>query len=330
MNYLITGGCGFIGTRLIRVLVAAGGHRIRVLDNLSEGSRETLSKVCAFNEVQGEVGSLADADPGAVELVVGDIRTAADARAAARGAEVIVHLAANTGVGPSVEDPRSDCEANVLGTLNMLEAARHEGVWRFVFASSGAPVGECEPPIHEELPAHPVSPYGASKLAGEAYCSAFYRSFGVATVALRFSNVYGPGSGAKQSVVARFIRRALAGEDLEIYGDGLQTRDFLFVDDLVQAVLRAAVAEEVGGEAFQVATGEGTTLLELVETLVGRLEKAGVEGTRVTHTGTRVGDVRFNYSDTSKAARVLGWGARVGLEEGLERTLEWFLEERPS
>ena len=149
-----------------------------------------------------------------VELIVGDIRDADKTLKVCKGIDVIVHLAANTGVGPSVEDPRTDMEANIIGTFNMLDAARQNKVKKFIFASSGAPIGECEPPIHEELAPHPVSPYGASKLAGEGYCSAYYRTFDVSTVALRFGNVYGPGSSHKSSVLAKFIRQALSGKNV--------------------------------------------------------------------------------------------------------------------
>ena len=226
MKWLITGGCGFIGTSLIRNLQNEGGHQVRVLDNLSTGTRDDLALVCDFQEVIE--GSIKDGPEG-IELVVGDILDEQLAQTVAQGVDVIVHLAANTGVGPSVEDPRADCNANVLGTFNYLEAARLNGIKRFVFASSGAPAGEVEPPIHEELPPHPVSPYGASKLAGEGYCSAYARSFGVDTVALRFGNVYGPGSVHKNSVVAKFIRLALEKKPLEIFGDGTQTLSLIHI-----------------------------------------------------------------------------------------------------
>ncbi|MDQ4129347.1 MAG: GDP-mannose 4,6-dehydratase [Actinomycetota bacterium] len=322
MNWLITGGCGFIGTALIRSLMEEGGHGVRVVDNLAVGAREDLASVCDFVEGSGD-GPISHG----AELVVGDILDEELALRAAEGADVIVHLAANTGVMPSVEDPRGDCMSNVVGTLNYLEAARHAGAGRFVFASSGGTtVGEAEPPIHEEMPAHPVAPYGASKLAGEGYCSAYFRTFGVETVALRFGNVYGPLSGHKNSAVARFIKRASQGEALEIYGDGTQTRDFIFVEDLVRAVRLSATAEGVGGELFQIATNAETTVQELVDKLLPALAQAGIKGVEVRNTAARRGEVRRNFADTSKAARMLGWRAEVTLDEGLRRTVGWFME----
>lgn len=327
MRWLITGGCGFIGTAVVRDLAAADGHAVRVLDNLSVGTRADLAAASAFEERDtGKLRWPERGDPGtAVELVVGDILNESVVRDAAEGAEVVLHLAASTGVAPSVADPRTDCAVNVAGTLNVLEAARHGGARRLVFASSGAPVGECEPPIHEDCVPHPVSPYGASKLAGEAYCSAYFRTFGLETVALRFGNVYGPGSHHKSSVVARFIRQALDGETLEIYGDGRQTRDFLYIDDLIRAVRCAAEVERIGGEVFQIATSTERTVAELVDFLLPLLRANGVGDVTVRHGEARLGDVRRNYSDTTKARRRLDWQARVSLREGLERTVVWFV-----
>jgi len=342
-NWLITGGCGFIGTSLIKDLIAEGGHFIRVVDNLSVGSREDLAKVCQFTETPSSSLPLCNPQSAIrnpqfkktphsspsfnsslsshVELVVGDILDETLALEAARDMDIIVHLAANTGVGPSVENPRLDCVTNIIGTLNYLEAARHNKVKRFVFASSGAPVGECTPPIHEELPAHPVSPYGASKLAGEGYCSAYYRTFGVETVALRFGNVYGPLSGHKNSAVAKFIRQAMHGETLEIYGDGKQTRDFIYIGDLVRAVWLAATVEGIGGEVFQIATNAETTVGELVELLIPLLRQSGIEVVHVNHAPPRLGDVIRNFSDTAKARKMLGWKAETDLVAGLQKTI---------
>ena len=327
MNWLITGGCGFLGTSFIRMLLEKGGHRVRVIDNLVVGTREDLASVAEFAETPpANVGPMSSEGGPAVELVAGDILDEALALRAAQGVDVILHLAANTGVEPSVRDPRADCLANVIGTLNYLEAARHTGVGRFVSASSGAALGEVEPPLHEELASHPASPYGASKLAGEGYCSAYFRTFSVETVALRFGNVYGPGSGHKNSAVARFIKRAVRGEYLEIYGDGTQTRDYIFIDDLIRAVYLSSTVEGAGGETFQIATSAETTVLELVDELLSALAAAGIKNVEVRKGEPRQGDVMRNYADVSKAATMLGWKAEVGLSEGLRRTVGYFTE----
>jgi len=330
VNWLVTGGCGFIGTALIRSLMEEGGHAVRVVDNFAVGTREDLAAASDFVEISTEEpGPISSGER--VELVAGDITDEDLALRAAEGADVIVHFAANTGVMPSVEDPRADCMSNVLGTLNYLEATRQGGVGRFVFASSGGTViGEAEPPIHEEMVAHPVAPYGASKLAGEGYCSAYFQTFGIETVVLRFGNVYGPLSGHKNSVVARFIKRATSGEILEIYGDGTQTRDFIYVDDLIRAVRLSATARGVGGEVFQIATSAETTVQELTDRLLPALAAAGIDDVEVRKTAARRGEVRRNYADTSKAHRMLGWKAEVGLDEGLRRTVDWFVDKGSS
>jgi UDP-glucose 4-epimerase len=326
LNWLITGGCGFIGTALIRSLKEDGNHNVRVIDNLTVGDRDDLKTAAEFIEKPSESPGPIDPD-GPVELVVGDITDADLSLRAAEGADVIVHLAANTGVLPSVEDPRGDCQTNVFGTLNFLEAARHNGVGRFVFASSGGTViGDAEPPIHEEMAPHPVAPYGASKLAGEGYCSAYFQTFDIQTVALRFGNVYGPLSGHKNSVVARFIKRASSGEVLEIYGDGSQTRDYIFIGDLIRAIKLSATTDGVGGETFQIATNAETTVQELTDKLIPALAEAGIEDVEVRYTEARRGEVRRNFADTSKAKRLLGWQAETGLDDGLRRTVEWFME----
>ena len=334
MNWLITGGCGFLGTSLIKHLATEGGHKIRVIDNLSVGTRDDLAAVSGFielnpSELAGIIPSPTQGEgwgEGAeVQLIVGDILDEALALSVAKGAEVIVHLAANTGVGPSVENPRLDCVTNVIGTFNYLESARHSKVKRFIFASSGAPIGECEPPIHEEKVPHPVSPYGASKLAGEGYCSAYFRTFGIETVALRFGNVYGPGSGHKNSVIAKFIKQILDGETLEIYGDGKQTRDFIFIDDLVNAVCLATTKAEDGGEIFQIATNAETTVSGILKLLIAEFDKRGVRGITHVNSTPRIGDVMRNFSDTAKAKRMLGWKPKISLNIGIGLTLDYFM-----
>jgi UDP-glucose 4-epimerase len=322
MNWVITGGCGFIGTSLIKILIKENNHNIRILDNLTTGSRDDLSGACKYSEV-----SLDDiCDFNGIELIVGDILDEDLAVKITKSANVIIHLAANTGVGPSVENPRLDCMVNVIGTFNYLEAARINNVPRFIFASSGAPAGEVEPPIHEELPPHPVSPYGASKLAGEGYCSTYYKTFNIQTVMLRFGNVYGPGSLHKSSIVAKFIRQALNKETLEIYGDGTQTRDFIYIDDLINALRLAVITKNIGGETFQIASNKETTVGEITEKMVAILNNNGINNINIINGETRLGDVRRNYSDTSKAKNRLGWQPMMSQEEGLKRTVEYFLK----
>jgi UDP-glucose 4-epimerase len=324
-RYLITGGCGFIGRRLVGALLETPDATIRVVDDLSFGTRAALA---ALGEVE-DIDSFTTATPrGRIQLKIGSIADADLAIAACRDVDIVVHLAANTGVGPSIVDPRFDCTANVMGTFNYLEAARSAAVRRFVFASSGAVTGETEPPIHEKVPTRPLSPYGASKLAGEAYCSAYAHSFGLPTVALRFSNVYGPGSGHKQSVVAKFIRRALDGAPLVVYGDGGQTRDLIFIDDLVAAIRLAATTPGLSGEVFQVATSCETSVLELARLLAQVLEAEAAGQPEIRFEPGQPGDMRRNFADTTKALAMLGWQATTTLAEGLPRTVRWARAQR--
>ncbi|MDR4508970.1 MAG: NAD-dependent epimerase/dehydratase family protein [Candidatus Brocadiaceae bacterium] len=325
-SYLITGGCGFIGSNLIRNILEKYPHsNIRVLDNLSVGTKKDLKKICDFNVIScGDVTS----SPQGIELLVGDITEIQDCVTACKGIQVAVHLAANTGVNSSVKNPGKDLESNVVGTFNTLEAARQNGVRKYVYASSGAAVGEANPPIHEELASRPVSPYGASKLAGEAYCSAYFRTYGLNTIALRFGNVYGPGSRHKGSVVAEFIRKALVGENLKVYGDGNQTRDFIYIKDITHAILLSMEAD-IDGEVFQIATHRETTVNELAEKIKHLVENETTMKVKIIHENPRIGDVRRNYSDISKAGRLLGYTPVYNLESGLKATIDYFRRTEP-
>lgn len=322
LRWLITGGCGFIGINLIHRLLEHPASQIQVLDNLSVGTTEALASVAEY--VEGETMQ-ADAR---VTLTQGDILDVELVNKVCGSADVVVHLAANTGVHQSVMNPGLDCDINVVGTQNMLSAAHKAGCSRFVFASSGAPVGEVEPPIHEELAPHPVSPYGASKLAGEGYCSAYFRTYGLETVALRFGNIYGPRSAHKSSVVAKFITQMINGELLEVYGSGNQTRDFIYIEELVRAVEQAASVPGIGGEIFQIASNRETTVNELVDLLQEVAVGLGVAVPEVFYSDPRLGDVMRNYSDTSKARSRLGWSSSIDLRQGLQSTFEWFLQNR--
>lgn len=318
-NWLITGGCGFIGTSLIQELIKSKSEvNIRVLDDFSVGTKQDLQEISDFSEIEIPFSS-----PNGLELYRGDIKNYEDCLNASIGCDCIVHLAANTGVRQSVENPRIDMETNVIGTFNMLESAKYNGVEKFIFASSGAPIGELlTPPIHEELPARPVSPYGASKLAGEGYCFAYHKSFNIKTIILRFGNVYGPRSKYKSSIIAKFLKLALEGQPCEIYGDGTQTRDFIYIADLVDAIIKASQVD-LGGELFQIATSRETNINELIEIM--KQELAKVDKTMdVIHGEKKAGDVMRNFSDTSKAENILGWKAKTELATGIKNTISYF------
>ena len=301
---LVTGGAGFIGVNLARALHHAGGRTV-AYDNFVTGHR-------------------ADAEAaGYDDIVEGDIRDADRLADAARGVDAIVHLAARTGVVDSVEDPRGDAETNVLGTLNALLAARDGAAGAFVFASSGAPLGSVEPPGHEGLAPRPLSPYGASKLAGEGLCSAFAGSYGLSATALRFTNVYGPYSYHKGSVVALWLKRVLDGDPLVVYGDGEQTRDFLAVGDLCAAVIAAIVGRPTGG-LYQLGTGIETSVNALVELLVEIFPDRAV---KVVKEPERSGEIRRAYSDISRARADLGYDPSTRLADGLRVTADWFRTE---
>lgn len=321
-NILITGGCGFLGVSLIKKLLALQSKNIRLIDNLSVGKKKHLRQVCEFTEINP---NNLKGSPNGLELIVGDIRDQDLAIKVAKGIDTIIHLAANTGVGPSIEKPQVDMSVNIIGTFNYLEASRVNKISKFIFASSGAPIGEVEPPIHEEIPPHPLSPYGASKLAGEGYCSAYKNTFGIETVVLRFGNVYGPGSINKSSVVAKFIRKAINGDILEIYGDGMQTRDFIYIDDLINAIIITVEKHNIGGEIFQIASNQETTITEMTNKLTNELKKQGVKNINIKNISIRTGDMKKNFSDTSKAKERLGWNAQINLTEGLSKTVSYFL-----
>ena len=300
-SYLVTGGCGFIGVNLVARLAGDGGG-IRVLDDLSMGNRD-------------------DIRPFDVDLHVGDIRDAAALAEVCRGIDVVVHLAAHTRVIDSVSNPELNFQINAGGTLNVLQASRLAGVKKVIFASTGGAIlGEQEPPVHEGMVPRPVSPYGAGKLAGEAYCSAYFGSFGLNTVALRFSNVYGPGSYHKGSVVAQYFKNLMKGEPLVIYGDGQQTRDFIYVDDLVDAIL---LADEVDtpGEVFQIASGRETSILDLLATMQQVLPNLTFD---IRHLPARAGEILRNYANIEKARRMLSFQPKTRLDDGLKRTWDWF------
>lgn len=304
MRWLIAGGCGFIGANLVADLLAAGGQEVRVLDDGSAGA-DSLRAV--------------GVDPGHLDLWRADVRDAAALQAAAQGAQAIVHLAGATGVAGSLADPLSDARVNVLGTLGVLEAARSTGA-RVVFTSTTAPLIGDAPTIDERTLPAPRVPYGAGKLAAEAYCHAYTKAFGVASCVVRLTNVYGPGSAHKTGAVGRFLADGLAGRALTVTGDGRQTRDFLHVDDVVRALRLAASHPAAAGQTFQIAAGHATAIGALAQSVQALLRAHGHPVPAVTHAPARPAEVRATVADPAKAAAQLGWQAQIGLSAGLERT----------
>jgi len=290
----VTGGAGFIGSHVVDALVARGDE-VHVVDNFATGRRENLNEAATLYEL--------------------DIREPLAGLFEEIQPELVVHLAAQADVGTSVERPLFDAEVNVVGTLNVLEAARPHGA-QLVFSSTGGAIyGECERAAREEDERRPLSPYGTAKLAAEEYLATWNRLHGTRHVALRFANVYGPRQLAKLEggVVAIFTDRLRAGEGVTIFGDGEQTRDYVYVGDVVAAVL-AAVGRD--GGVFNVGTGTETSVNELFD---GVRRVAGVES-KPTHAPARAGDVLRSFLDVSRSERELGWRPQTPLEEGLRLT----------
>jgi UDP-glucose 4-epimerase len=297
---LITGGAGFVGSALTRLLLERG-YEVVIYDDLSTGSLDHIKGL-------------------EIELVEGDVRDLERLTGALAACDAVFHLAAGAGVIDSIENPLENFDLNARGTLVALWAAKQAGVPRLVFSSSNAPLGANAYPASEDKPMAPLSPYGAGKATGEAYCSAFFGAYGMDAVAVRFSNAFGPRSSRKGNVIPLFIRKILAGEPLTVFGDGTQTRDFVFVTDLANGLVRAAETPGAGGEVFQLASGVETSLNDLIA-LLG--EVAGREP-QIDYLPPRPGEIDRNYSLITKAEERLGYAPEVTLAEGVRQTWEWF------
>lgn len=301
--YLVTGGSGFIGSHIAAALCARG-ERVRIMDNFSTGNRKNLT-----------------AAPGA-ELVEGDIRSYHVVREAVEGCDFVLHQAALPSVPRSIRDPITTNEVNVVGTLNVLNAARDAKVSRLVYASSSSIYGRNPAlPKREDMMPQPMSPYAVSKLAGEHFCRSFFELYGFETVMLRYFNVFGPRqdpASQYSAVIPIFISKMLKGEAPVVNGDGTQTRDFTFVDNVVQANLAACDAPNVAGQVFNIAAGSRHSLLALVE----NLERITGKKIPMEFNPSRLGDVPHSYGSIEAAQQALGYVPTVGFSEGLERTVK--------
>jgi UDP-glucose 4-epimerase len=304
--YLVTGGAGFIGSHLVEALTASG-RRVRVLDNLSTG--------CPGNLASG------------LELIEGDISDPKMMASAMAGVSHVFHLAALASVQKSVEAPLESHQACATGTLTVLDAARRAGVKRVVYAASASAYGIPEGEIQSEsTPIRPLSPYAAAKLAGELYCESFAATYGLETVRLRFFNIFGPRQRADSpysGVIAIFVAALTEGRIPTVFGDGLQTRDFTSVHDVVQALTKAAEVPNVSGEVFNIGTGRGVSLLELLDS-INVLLKTDVKPKLAP---ARAGDIRHSRADIARAQARLGYRPTVSFEEGLAETIAWYRSE---
>ena len=309
---MIIGGCGFIGSNLVKYLLDRSPFEIIVYDNLTTGSKENMEKAVSDSQQKGTVN-----------FIKGDILEKKHLDEVSKRCNAIIHLAAHTRVVESLENPEENFTINMVGIFDALEAARKNNIEHFVFASSNAAVGEQKMPINENQIPAPLSPYGATKLGGEALCSAWYHSYGTKTIALRFSNAYGIYSKHKTSVVTKFIKRALKGLALEIYGDGNQTRDFIYAEDICQAIwlafTGATINEEHWGTCFQIATGIETKIINLAHKIQQEFEKRNLKFPDIVFKSARKGEIVRNYSDISKAKKILGFSPKISIDEGLEQ-----------
>jgi UDP-glucose 4-epimerase len=307
-RYLITGGAGFIGSHLVKHVLGAGGI-VRIVDNLSTGSSERLNQV-----------------RDAIQLLTGDLADSSVAAEAVKDVDYVLHQAAVPSVQRSVVDPVTTNRSNVTATLNLLESSRKAGVRRFVYAASSSAYGDTEVlPKKEEMPANPLSPYALQKWVGERYCKLYHELYGLETVSLRYFNVFGPGQdpySEYSAVIPKFITKLLAKEAITVYGDGEQSRDFTYIDNVVDANLLALRAPNAPGEVCNIGCGQRVTLIELIRILE---ELLGVQA-HVIYAAAKPGDVRHSLADITKAARVLGYVPKTEIEEGLRRTMEAYVK----
>ena len=309
--YLVTGGAGFIGSHLAAELVRRG-HRVRVADSFITGKRRNLDHI-----------------PG-VDLIEGDLADLTVAKRAVDGVEYVLHQAAIPSVPRSVTDPITSNRANIDSTLNILVAARDAGVRRVVYAGSSSAYGDTPTlPKREDMPTNPLSPYALQTLVGEQYCQLFTTLYGLETVTIRYFNVFGPRqdpTSPYSGVLAKFITQMLSGEQPTIFGDGSQTRDFTYVDNVVQAnLLASTAANNVAGRVFNVATGRRVDLNQTFQILKQLLGYSG----EVKHSPNRAGDVKHSLADISAAECCLGYKPTVDFEEGLSRTIAWYRSYKP-
>lgn len=321
-NILITGGCGFIGLNLINFFLRNFEFNIRVLDNLLIGSIDDLKHIENVEEINhGNIFF----KKRKIQFLKGDITNGRICDQATKNIDCVVHLAANTGVEQSIKNPFDDLNTNIIGTYNLLNYSKLNNIKKFIFASSGAVIGDTNNPINENKPHNTKSPYGASKLSGEGYCKAFFGTYGLNTTILRFSNVYGPRSKKKTSVVANFFKDAIKNGTINIFGDGTQTRDFIYVKDLCEGIF-LAINYSKGGQIFQIATQKQTSIKNLAKEIKKIIKKDNKNVIKINYKKKRDGDVLLNYARITKAKKELLFNPKINIKKGLDYTYKYYKE----
>ena len=305
---LVTGGAGFIGSHLVDALIA-DGCRVRVIDNLVNGRRENIA-----HHLTG----------GSLELLIGDITDPRDVAKALRGIDTVFHLAC-LGVRHSIKYPFENHRVNAEGALQVLQKSSESGVKKFVYCSSSEVYGTAEyVPMDEGHPTNPCTVYGASKLAGEAYARAYHKTYGMNSVIVRPFNTYGPRShheGDAGEVIPKSIVRSLGGQSVLIFGDGRQTRDFTYVEDMARAIIKASLSHKAIGQTLNIGSGFEVSINELAKSIV---KIVGAKASTVKHIGSRPGDVLRLYADPSLFRKITGWSPKISFEDGLKKTVRWF------
>jgi nucleoside-diphosphate-sugar epimerase len=305
---LVTGGAGFIGSNMVRFLLDKG-ETVRVLDNFETGKHENLTEV---------------ADK--IEVIEGDIRDESAVRESVKGVQVVYHLAALGSVPRSIDDPQTSHDVNVTGIFNMLKASYDANVKRFVFASSSSIYGDSPVfPQHEGLPLSPISPYGATKAIGEIYCKAFYETYGLETISLRYYNVFGPRQDPDSQYAAAiplFVSALLRDESPRIFDDGEQSRGFTYIENVLQANWLATQVKETHGEAINISTVDAVTVNTVVKTITELLEK----DIKPVYVPPRPGDIKHSLADVSLAKEVIGYEPKISFVEGIRMAIDWYRE----
>ncbi len=323
-SVLITGGNGFIGKKLIKFLhYKKKINHIRVIDNLSSSK---LSVSSDFNIVK-DIKNLNSKKKG-IFFFKKNILNKKHLEIFSKNVDAIIHLAANAGVEKSISDPLYDLRNNAQGTLNVLDSAKNNKIKKIIIASSNAVVGKSNVSITENSITKPSNFYGLSKLTSEHYARIYYELFNLQTVCLRFGNVYGPGSYAKTSVIPKFIKNIINGKKCNINGDGKQTRDFIYIDDLISSIFQSLKINKIGGEIFQISTGKKTSINELSKLIYKNFKKFRINNVNFQFSRKRKGDVKANFSNISKAKKILKWKPLMTLDKGISDTIEYFLNEK--